>query len=260
MAKRARTDIQPTLSFLCTRVQKSNTSDWEKLKRLLQFVNVTIDEKLTLSADKGLTFIKTWVDASYAVHPNMRGHTGGCLTLGRGMLHARSSKQKLNTKSSTECEVVGTSDYLPFPIWFKFFLEAQGYPIKGNDFNQDNTSAVSLEKNGIMSCGQQSRHINIRYFFIKDRIKEDRINIIYCPTERMIADYFTKPLQGALFKKLRDVIMGHTHPSSLSKTPEMTQSPSKERVGINMPEKANYRIVGEVQNVPGDGKNIKNAK
>ena len=59
VAKRARPDIQPTLSFLCTRVQKSNTSDWEKLKRLLQFVNVTIDEKLTLSADKGLTFMKT---------------------------------------------------------------------------------------------------------------------------------------------------------------------------------------------------------
>ena len=130
--------------------------------------------------------MKTWVDASYAVHPNMRGHTGGCLTLGRGMLHGRSSKHKLNTKSSTECEVVGTSDYLPFPIWFKYFLEAQGYPVKGNDFDQDNTSAIRLEKNGIMSCGQQSRHINIRYFFIKDRIKEDNINIIYCPTELIV--------------------------------------------------------------------------
>ena len=148
VANMFRPDIQPTptLSFLCTRVQKSNVTDWEKLKRLLQFINGTIDEKLTLSADKGLTFMKTWVDASYAVHPNMRGHTGGCLTLGRGMLHGISSKQKLNTKSSTECEVVGTSDYLPFPIWFKFFLEAQGYPVKGNDFNQDNTSAISLEK------------------------------------------------------------------------------------------------------------------
>ena len=91
VAKRSRPDIQPTLSFLCTRVQKSNITDWEKLRRLLQFINGTIDEKLTLSADKGLTFMKTWVDASYAVHPNMRGHTGGCLTLGRGMLHGRSS-------------------------------------------------------------------------------------------------------------------------------------------------------------------------
>ena len=124
VANRSRPDIQPALSYLCTRVQKPDTSDWKKLKRLLQFINCTIDDKLTLSADKGLIFMKYWVDASYAIYPDMRGHTGGCLTFGRGMIHSRSSKQKFNTKNSTECDVVGTSDYLPFPIWFKFFIEA----------------------------------------------------------------------------------------------------------------------------------------
>ena len=104
-----------------------------------------------------------------------------------------------------------------------------------------------------MSCGQQSRHINIRYFFIKDRIKEDNINIIYCPTEIIIADYFTKPLQGALFKKLRDIIMGHTHPSSLLKTPEQVPSPCKERVEICMPTKASSRIMEELVSVLSDG-------
>ena len=153
VAKRSRPNIQPSLSYLCTRVLKSNTLDWKKLKRFLQFINCTIDEKLTLSADKRLTFMKCWVDASYAIHPDIRGHTGGCLTLGRGMLHIRSSKQKLNTKSSIECEVVGTSDYLPFPIWFKFFIETQHYKLKGNELNQDNTSAIRLEKNGKMSSG-----------------------------------------------------------------------------------------------------------
>ena len=101
-AKRSRPDIQPALSYLCTRVQKSDTSDWKKLKRFLQFINCTINEKLTLSADS-LTFMKYWVDASYVIHPDMRGHTGGCLTLGCGMIHSRSTKQNLNTKSSSEC-------------------------------------------------------------------------------------------------------------------------------------------------------------
>ena len=249
VAKRARSDIQPSLSYLCTRVQKPNTSDWKKLKRLLQFINCTIDEKLTLRADKGLTFMKYWVDASYAIHPDMRGHTGGCLTLGRGMLHSRSLKQKLNTKSSTECEVIGTSDYLPFPIWFKFFIEAQDYKLKGNELNQDNTSAIRLEKNGKLSSGQQTRHINIRYFFIKDRVKEDNINIVYCPTERMVADYFTKPLQGSLFKKLRDVIMGHTHPDSLL---EAAPPLVEERVG----NKEELQILSEITNVPNSGVEI----
>ena len=58
VVKRARPDIQSSLSSLCTRVQNSNTSDGKKLKRLLQFINCTIDEKLILRADKGLIFMK----------------------------------------------------------------------------------------------------------------------------------------------------------------------------------------------------------
>ena len=90
-------------------------------------------------------------------------------------------------------------------------------------------SAMKMEKNGRASAGQKSRHIDIRYFFIKDRIDKQEITLIHCPTEIMIADYFTKPLQGRLFEKFRDVIMGITHPSSLYPI----QSPNQERVGNN---------------------------
>ena len=69
----------------------------------------------------------------------------------------------------------------------------------------------------------------------------------------MVADYFTKPLQGALFKNLRDMIMGHTHPSSLMKSSEPTPSLCKERVGISMHVEANSRIVSEVSSMPSDG-------
>lgn len=55
----------------------------------------------------------------------------------------KSSKQKLNTKSSTEAELVGASVYLPNTIvWMKTFLEAQGYTITDNLFEQDNESAI----------------------------------------------------------------------------------------------------------------------
>ena len=131
------------------------------------------------------------------------------------MIYYKSSKKKLNTKSSTECEVVGASDYLPFTIYTKHFIEAQGYKVREKTFNQDNQTFMKLEKNGRTSNGQKTRDINIRYFFIKDRIKIDEMNIIYCPTEIIAADYFTKPLQYAIFKKLRSIIMGWTHPSSV---------------------------------------------
>ena len=90
----------------------------------------------------------TFVDAAYAVHNDMRSHTGGCLSMGHGLIHSKSSKQKLNTKSSTESEVVGASDYLPYLTWTRNFMEAQGFTFKQKIFYQDNQSAMRLEQNG----------------------------------------------------------------------------------------------------------------
>ena len=70
-------------------------------------------------------------------------------------------------------------------------------------------SAIQIENNGSVSSGKKSRHINIRYFFVKDRIDKKEIKVEYCPSRCMLADFFTKPLQGAMFKKFRDVIMGY---------------------------------------------------
>jgi hypothetical protein len=207
VSKRCRLDIQLTIGFLCTRVSCSTIEDWGKLKRLLQYLNGTLDDFLTIGADN-LTSMDTWIDASYAVHADMKSHTGGAISLGRGAAMSKSSKQKLNTKSSTEAELVGASDYVPNSIWAARFLSHQGYPLKTNTLHQDNQSAMKMERNGRSSCGQKSRHIDIRYFFIKDRVDSGEIDIVYCPTEMMVADFFTKPLQGALFRKLKAVIMG----------------------------------------------------
>ena len=87
-------------------------------------------------------------------------------------------------------------------------MEYQGYTIDSNIFYQDNQSAMKLEKNGRKSCGDKSRHIDIRYFFIKDVLQRENIDLKHCLTERMIADFYTKPLQGALFVKMRNFIMG----------------------------------------------------
>jgi hypothetical protein len=148
----------------------------------------------------------------------MKSHTGGVISFGLGGIMCKSSKQKLNTKSSTEAELVGASDYIPNTIWLKNFLQEQGYDIKENFFEQDNESAIRLETNGRASAGSKSRHINIRYFFIKDRVQIEGITIRHCPTLQMLADFFTKPLQGSLFKVFRDVILGYKHISILSPT------------------------------------------
>ena len=63
-------------------------------------------------------------------------------------------------------------------------------------------------KNGKSSSSKRTKHINIRYFFITDRVANGELSIEWCPTGDMVGDYMTKPLQGALFKKFRDMIMG----------------------------------------------------
>jgi hypothetical protein len=225
---RAQVDLLLAIAFLCTRVSKSTKQDQSKLKRVLQYIKGTMDLEYTVGADD-MGKIRTWVDASYAVHPDMRrSHTGGTMSFGCGGILCKSSKQKLNTKSSTEAEFVGASDYLPNTIWVKNFLEAQGYKIEENVFKQDNESAIRLERNGRTSARPKSRHINVRYFWMKDRVKSEGIKVRHCPTLQMVGDFFTKPLQGALFRKFRDVIMGDKHMNTLAIERPML---AEERVG-----------------------------
>ena len=137
------------------------------------------------------------------------------MSLGRGMIYSKSVKQKLNSKSSTEAEVIAVSDLGSMIFWTKQFLQAQGYEIRdgsNNIVHQDNISASRLHTNGRLSSGQNTRHINIRYFFMKDRIEKDEVSVIYCPTAEMIADFFTKPLQGEIFIQFRDMILGISAP------------------------------------------------
>ena len=81
---------------------------------------------------------------------------------------------------------------------------------------QDNEGAIKMEKNGRSSAGPRSRHINIRYFWIHDRTKSAGVTNRHCPAEEMLGDFFTKPVQGNLFRKFKDAILGHsTHVKAL---------------------------------------------
>ena len=86
-------------------------------------------------------------------------------------------------------------------------MEAQGY--KPNiTLAKDNESEIRMLLNGKAYCSANSKHVAIKYFWSTDRIKCGRMKVKYCPTEKMVADYMSKPLQGSLFKLFRKVIMG----------------------------------------------------
>jgi len=80
-------------------------------------------------------------------------------------------------------------------------MEAQGWGLTDNVVMQDNKSTMLLEKNGKASSSKRMKHINVRYFFVTDRIAKGDLRVEWCPTAEMIGDYMTKPLQGAQFRK-----------------------------------------------------------
>jgi hypothetical protein len=116
-----------------------------------------------------------------------------------------SRNQKLNITSSTEAEIVGVHDAM---LQIRHFIIAQTVKISCNILFQDNRSAILLHRNGTNSSSRNTRHINIHYFFFKDKIKLGEVEVVFCPSEEMIADFFTKPIQGKRFMDLRNIIMG----------------------------------------------------
>ena len=207
VSKRARLDIAPTVAILASRVQKPIQSDWYKLVRMMKYLHSTKKMHLTLSADS-LRVIKWHIDASFAVHPDFKSHTGSIMTMGGGAVQSMSRKQKLNSRSSTHAELIGVDDAITQVLWTKLFMEEQGYPIEKNILYQDNMSSILLETNGRSSAGKRSRALNIRYFFVTDQVEQGNVSIEHMSTDDMWADYMTKPLQGEKFRKFRALIQG----------------------------------------------------
>ena len=138
----------------------------------------------------------------------MRSHSGLIAKFGHGSALSASRKQRLNCRSSTEAEVIAVDDFVGMVLWTNNFLADQGYDVKKNILHQDNRSAMLLEENGRSSAGKRSKHLNVRYFFIKDVVDSGMMEIVHAPTEEMVADFMTKPLQGSKFKEFRIQVLG----------------------------------------------------
>jgi hypothetical protein len=207
LCKRARPDIETLISFLTTRVKQPDKDDWGKLRHGLMYLKGTLYMKRYLTADN-LSNIVWWVDGSFGVHWDSRGHTGAMMSMGKGAIVNIARKHKMNVASSTESELVSIADVLGMILWCKYFMEAQGYTIESNLLYQDNKSTILLAKNGRMSAGKNSKHIKNRFFLITDKVAQGDLTIQHMGTKTMWADVNTKPVQGLLFRKFRHEMMG----------------------------------------------------
>lgn len=211
VSKHGRPDILTAIAFLSTRVTCPTEEDEKKLIRVLNYLQKYPNLHMNISGCDGMT-LNAYIDASYAVHADKKSHSGVVLTIGdAGTVYVCSKKQKMVAKSSTEAELLALGDELTSVLFAQHFLQAQGYAEKPAIVFQDNQSTIVMAEKG-RSTSTRTRHISIRYFFVKDYIDRKEIEIRYKPTEDMLADFFTKPLQGELFLKIRNLVMNDHNP------------------------------------------------
>ena len=158
VTKQARPDAALAVAFLTTRVEAPDEDDWRKLRHLVEYLKSTRDLPLVLGALN--TGVLHWhVDASFATHPDMRGHTGGALTMGTGCPVVTSTKQKCNVRSLTVGELVAVDEMIGQILWTRLFMLEQGIKVSDNILYQDNKSAILLEMNGRASSSKRTKHI-----------------------------------------------------------------------------------------------------
>jgi hypothetical protein len=178
-ATRVRPDLLTTLSYLTCQVKAPDQDDMNKLIRMITYIRNTIELPLTIIINNSEE-MKWWIDAFFGTRYELRSQIGATLSLGVGSVY--SMKRKQNTTSSTEAEIVGVHDAMSQVIWFRYFILAQDVKMSRNILFQDNKIEILLHPNGPVSSSRNTRHINIRFLFIKDRIKIGEIEIVHFPS------------------------------------------------------------------------------
>ena len=193
LASRIRRDLLFAVTVMSTRIHCCNKSDEKKLTKIFRYLFETRDREIMFKLDG--TDLKFYIDASYAIHPNARSHTGLVVSLGKkygGPFFARSTVQKLVTLSSYEAELNGVHQNV---YWFHLYrnvMSELGYPqTEPSVLYQDNQATILTLNRGNSFKGR-SKHIDVRFYYLTDLIREKVIRVEYLPTEEMIADPLTK--------------------------------------------------------------------
>jgi hypothetical protein len=208
LTKHVRYDTVFPVSILNKRIRSPTEKDWNDLKILIGYLKGTRDLKLVLKPGKNLNRVTGYIDASFAVHPDMKGHAGCVVLLGDAPIYVKASAGKINTKSSTEEELCGVHEYSNMVIWIRNLMNEIGYTQDVGIIKQDNMSTMDLIYEG-RAKALSTKHIDRRYFYVRDLITRKLVRVVYCRTDMMIADIFTKPLSGYYFTRLSNKLMNY---------------------------------------------------
>ena len=206
--ERTRPDICLPLAVLQTKMRNPNEQDDQLLDRVIAYLEGTEDRSMKIRKCDMKLF--AYMDAAFAVHGNRVSHSGIHFTLGKygNTILCKSIKQKTVATSSTEAELVCIFDGMDYLIWMRNVLEFLGYKQGTTTIFQDNTSTITMAYMGRGGSGSRTRHIDIKYFYIKQFLDSKALEIDHLGRDNMTADFFASPRQGATFRRFRGMIMG----------------------------------------------------
>ncbi|EEB89242.1 hypothetical protein MPER_12682 [Moniliophthora perniciosa FA553] len=173
----------------------------QKALYIIRYLNKTRDYRLVYDgmSDKGLI---CFADSDWASDDTDRkSHSGYVIKLASAPVCWVSHKQKTVALSSTEAEYMSLSDASRPLCWIKLLFGELKFPIHGIPLVGDNQGSIFLTSNCVVE--KRSKHIDIRFHFIRDKVDDGTVVVFYTPTDQNVADIFTKNLPLASFIKFR---------------------------------------------------------
>lgn len=199
-----RPDIMYSVSLISRYMENPTEMHLLAAKRILRYLQGTRD--LGLFYQKGEKGLFGFTDSDYAGDQDDRRSTSGYVfMLGTAAVSWSSKKQPIVTLSTTEAEFIAATACACQAIWLRRILEElQVKQVTATIIFCDNNSAIKLSKNPVLHG--RSKHIDVKYYFLRDLSQDGTIELVYCRTEDQVADIQTKPLKVATFVKLRSLL------------------------------------------------------
>ena len=200
-----RPDLSAAVGCLSQYMSAPSEDHWSGIKRILRYIKGTINYGLCFSTDNKNELIG-YSDSDWAGDINTRRSTSGYnFFIGNSLVSWLSRKQITVAKSSTEAEYVSLSSTAQEAIWLRRLLNGLKFDIVcPTRIYEDNQGAIELSKNS--KHHNRTKHIDISYHFVRERVVSGEIEIMYCPTTEMIADIMTKGLHKESYEKFCELM------------------------------------------------------
>lgn len=193
LSTKTRPDLAQAVGYGSRYVNNFTKRRVTEVKRIFRYLNGTRDLGIQYNNRYNEREIEAYCDSDFAGDPDTRKSTSGFVIFYcGGPIAWCSRRQRIVATSSTEAEYVAAAECTKEILYLKTLIEELLGESVNVKLKVDNQSAIKLIKNGVIN--RRSKHIDVKYHFVHEELKKGTINIIYCQSDKKVADIFTKPL------------------------------------------------------------------